>query len=752
MREMGPTFWLLDSQYFADPKNTLSRDGVSVGVAGIRLESDPDPSSPLGLTSPDGSLGGLVLPKGMALDPEGIVYLLVQKSPWIKRFDAATKNFVLFPGVGGNGVELRQLSTPSNIAIASDNLYVADLGNHRVQVFDVRTLALLHVWGPIDADGRQVVATDANVWEPADVTADSCAAYILDKRFGRVYRHRVGEDCLQVLVNNSAAADLWTRIAVDQQGYLYLLDASVPQLAQYDKSGAFQRNVPDAGDIRDQFDQPAIRLDYKGRFCLPASLAHLCARQVPQTPPACEFPLALCLPAAVNASGEAGLLFDMQGNLAVVDPSEPAGPKLYRTSAIWISAKLDSQLYRCQWHRIQVEDLNLPSGTHVEFSTYSSQDAKADADILALPDEQWSPRKRRFSATGDMQTPVGVMQVKSRPQDVLVQSPEGQYLWLRIQLRSDGYATPQASTIRVYYPRNSYLRFLPAVYGSDDDGRRFLECFLSIFQTEWDALGRRVRDIARYFDPAAVPAGPFMDYLASWLAVPLEATCTADQKRSLLRAMPKVLNRIGTMEGFRIYLRAYLQSMTNSASEQQPDYPQLLEGFRERKWLALRVPGAGKLGGQAPMWSRDVMGRIQLDVFSREGETQLVSTGDPARDPFDVFAHRFRIFVPSCWIQTDMDERTFRRAADAVKPAHTAYDLHLVEPRFRVGVQSTIGMDTIVGKLPDARLGCRHTTNDAPSAQPKHRLGYDTLLATAKDSARMELHPGARIGLQAPLA
>src|SRR5258708_29104691 len=163
MRETGPTFWLLDSQYFADPRNTLNRHGVSVGSAGIRLEADPDPSSPLGLISPDGSLGGIVLPKRMALDGEGTVYLLGQRSPWIKRFDAAAGSFVVIAGVGGEGTELRQFHAPSNIAISADNLYVADQGNRRVQVFDVRRLTLRYVWEHGEVDP----------WDPADVAADS---------------------------------------------------------------------------------------------------------------------------------------------------------------------------------------------------------------------------------------------------------------------------------------------------------------------------------------------------------------------------------------------------------------------------------------------------------------------------------------------------------------------------------------------------------------------------------------------------
>ena len=63
----------------------------------------------------------------------------------------------------------------------------------------------------------------------------------------------------------------------------------------------------------------------------------------------------------------------------------------------------------------------------------------------------------------------------------------------------------------------------------------------------------------------------------------------------------------------------------------------------------------------------------------------MVSTGDPQRDAFHEYAHRFRVFVPAAWVRSAEDERMVRRAVDAEKPAHTAYELCLVEPRFRVG-------------------------------------------------------------------
>ncbi len=67
----------------------------------------------------------------------------------------------------------------------------------------------------------------------------------------------------------------------------------------------------------------------------------------------------------------------------------------------------------------------------------------------------------------------------------VVQSREGRYLWLRLELRGDGYASPAVRSIRLHFPRRSYLEYLPAVFAADDDSRWFLERFLSVFQTEW---------------------------------------------------------------------------------------------------------------------------------------------------------------------------------------------------------------------------------------------------------------------------
>jgi hypothetical protein len=61
-------------------------------------------------------------------------------------------------------------------------------------------------------------------------------------------------------------------------------------------------------------------------------------------------------------------------------------------------------------------------------------------------------------------------------------------------------------------------------------------------------------------------------------------------------------------------------------------------------------------------------------------------------------------------------------------PAHLRYDLCLVEAGFRVGIQSTVGFDTIIGDLPAWRLPSEPDLS-APSLPPLNRLGYGTFLS-----------------------
>lgn len=76
--------------------------------------------------------------------------------------------------------------------------------------------------------------------------------------------------------------------------------------------------------------------------------------------------------------------------------------------------------------------------------------------------------------------------------------------------------------------------------------------------------------------------------------------------------------------------------------------------------------------------------------------------------------------------------RLLRYLIDREKPAHTSYTIRSVESRFRVGVQSTIGLDTTVGIYPQTVLNQCAT------------LGCDTVLAAAPQQSTTGLRVAVR--------
>ena len=689
----GPASWLLDG---STGWRTAVHPGVSVGPS-LRLAAAP--AGTLSLGSPGGSLGGLTLPGGVATDRDGLVYVLGRTR--IRRLDPLRAAFVPLPGIGGRGTDARRLRRPRGLAIAGPDLYVADTGHARVMVFALDGLALRHVWqGGSEPDSRTGVPP-ARPWRPVDVAAHGDVGYVLDQRYGRVYAHPRGAERLRLVLASPGAAGVWTRLAVDRDGRLYLFNLST-RLARR---------------LRPPGHKP--RADRGRRRCAGPVRPAGCQRG-PYGPPApacgyCRAPGGHERPAGgPRRPGPAG------SGRATRHP-QPA----YLTSGNWISNALDSGIEDCQWHRIELCLRQLPAGTRIRVLTHAAPAPRSGSELARLPDELWDTH---YAETGAMQPPNPGTPFDGH-RELLVQSHSARYLWLRIVLEGDGFASPALDAVRIHYPRESYLSYLPAVYSADDDNRWFLERFLSIFQTEWDELQQKVATSARFFDPAAVPAGAPLAYLADWLAVRLEGTWSTEQNRRLVEAATPSVPRRGTIAGLLTHVRVYLENLTGLPADALAAQPVIVESFRERDHLMLSTAGVDRLGVGPPLWSPSAVGRLQLGGYATVGEAQLVSVGDPEHDLFGAYAHRFSVFVPAAWVPDLAAERMVRRALDREKPAHTQYELCLVEPRLRVGVQSTVGVDTIVGAYPATRLAAAGADPGASSSRaPSGRLGFDTLL------------------------
>src|SRR5207244_2403617 len=86
------------------------------------------------------------------------------------------------------------------------------------------------------------------------------------------------------------------------------------------------------------------------------------------------------------------------------------------------------------------------------------------------------------------------------------------------------------------------------------------------------------------------------------------------------------------------------------------------------------------LGRAAPLAPDSEEGRLRLGK-DRLGKARVMAgPGSPEAELLAAHANRFSVSLPAAWVTSEAAERMLRRAIDAERPAHVAYDLCLVEP------------------------------------------------------------------------
>ena len=451
-----------------------------------------------------------------------------------------------------------------------------------------------------------------------------------------------------------------------------------------------------------------------------------------------------------------GSLARFDGAGARAGGGESGSPSRYQRSGTLVTDALDAQIEGCQWHRVELCGA-IPAGCSIEVRTTTSDLALSGDEVAALGDDAWCTRRLAAGAV-------------SGKWDCLVQSPPGRYLWLALTLRGDGHATPCIESIALEFPRISLRRYLPAVFGSDPASADFTDRFTAVFDATLRSIERTLDRQATLFDPLSAPSRrpkgaqvDFLSWLASWVGVALAQEWPEARRRRYFKTATRLYCLRGTHVGLRRQLllllgfdqaydaclderpRARCVAKPRNCGPQPPrtraDPPPLvLEHYRLRRWLHA---GSARLGDDAILWGKRIVNRSELSGKhpppdqtgnARVGETQLKGVPDPLHDPFLVYAHRFSVFVPARVRSCDGERRAFERLLARETPAHTACDIRYVEPRFRVGVQAMIGLDSVVARTPrgvtlaQASLG----QGTVLSAPPSRRDGAQLAVGNAR--------------------
>ena len=127
------------------------------------------------------------------------------------------------------------------------------------------------------------------------------------------------------------------------------------------------------------------------------------------------------------------------------------------------------------------------------------------------------------------------------------------------------------------------------------------------------------------------------------------------------------------------------------------------------------------------------MGRSQLDSNAQLGITRLDTSREPVLDPFNADAYAFTVFVPGGLARTAQQEAAVQRLLERETPTWAQARLRFVLPRMRIGIQASIGFDSVIGCWPEgvlldqAQLGRGTVLGAAPNVDPGPRVGQSRI-------------------------
>jgi phage tail-like protein len=707
-----PTSLLLAGRIGPQPRggwraHALTQLEVAPGLA-LALEAAPGAARRL--VEPSGSFGGLRLPLNAALGPAGEVYLLDPLSARLLRFDPCTCRFE--PARCALA-----LAEPHGIAICGSELYVADSGHARVLRYSLNGFAPRAALRLPPKEARRRAGAGAS-WYPFALAFDGNGRlYVSDPRnlcvdvFDPQGRWRGAYPC---------APAPWA-LAVDRRDRLHaVLAPSAPVLASPNDGHGARWRWPEGVEASVAVFENAQPRDVGARV----GEAH-------------DFP-APVLPVDSRghlrlACAEGEVVFDARGTRLPLESR--AREELYVRTGAYRSRALDSGIEGCPWHRVELRGA-LPEGCAVTVRTLSAHVELGEDELAGLPAQAWSVNASATALDRDGRW------------DCLVRSAPGRFLWLRLEFSGDGFATPALESALVEFPRVSLRRFLPAVFGAEPASADFTDRFTAIFDTTLRSIERRLDRLAERFDPLSAPARDFLPWLASWIGLTLARDWDEKRRRRYVKEAARLYCLRGTPLGLRRQLWLLLGFDAGRCSAERPQTscaplprcwpaparraaeppPLILEHFKLRRWLHA---GRGRLGDESVLWGKSIVERAQLSAGARVGSSKLSTLPDPLRDPFHVHAHRFSVFVPARVRESDGERRSLEQLLEREAPAHALWDVRYVEPRFRVGVQATLGLDSVVARTPrDVHLGAgvlgRGTVLSAPPARrggPKLRVG-----------------------------
>lgn len=645
---------------------------------------------------------------GFSVDSEGNLFVIDAEQCRIFQYRVDGKELAQVQCIGGCGRFAGQFDfefPPLNnfaggLALDRASLYVADTDNHRIQAFHRLNYQLRFILGkemasPEPAPGRG--PGEFNL--PKDLAVDSRGNfYVLDYGNRRIQKFTRSGDFLREFILITAEGHPSPllqplNLAVDQEDTLYVLYRGYRHVVKFNRGG---ERLPDVGDFSKilkilnkasekeikEFIPAGIAVDKDGLIYLGESdpsgarqlRIHVLDPNGRYLGNFGEYTHS-CYQLLADKNGNLYANCGLNGDLIILKDIEGR----YAARGTYYSKIFNSNERDTQWHRMVI-DADIPPKSKIEISCRA---ANQEMDRTVPPDDP------NISWSKILSSPHNALASR----DGLLLNATGQYLQLKIELFGDEAHTPRLRQVLLYFPRLSYLRYLPATYQEDALGKDFLERFLSIFESFSFDMEQTIARLAKYFDPRAVN-GEFLAWLGSWLAVSWDENWPEEKKRAFIERAYQLYKDRGTLQG----LEAMVEFFTDKDAA-------ILEHFLMRSPMVLGAEGHSRVGVSTVV-GKILPKRLVLSENSRIGDFALEETEAPPEKPFQENAFDFTLLVDTSGLEGREQIAALERIIQSEKPAHTRCFIRTGRGSLRLGLHSLAGIDTILSKgFPPMRLG-----------------------------------------------
>jgi len=626
--------------------------------------------------------------QGLVLDECGQIYFIdgdtITKTRRLYRYEIKSQVLEYITSIDGYEYDPGTSHNPTRMLMDTFTLWVLDTVNKEIIAFsrdNFQIKYILHGNDPvdfgIDRKGHIYVLDKDSLEDSYEISKYTINGIFVEK-FGQDYlKNPVG-------------------LSVNNDNSIYVIDSGYNNFIRITEEGEYS-NIGDFTKISKNFRPEIITIDTKGNLFV-AGIDN-------NTESLYRFDsdgsYTGIIPVHDLTGRIMGLAVDSKGNLYLGSSNGIAYfsvLKMFsRVEGFYYTKTLDSGIQECKWHRLSLQ-AHIPLKTLLEVYYYLSDSASLKQtidDILTDPEK--STQEKADSIDNEIPVWIGPEtltgnEITSR--DMLFREKKGRYLWMKIGLLTfDEKAGPEVTRMKILYPANSYLRYLPAIYQEDPISREFLERFLSIFETVFYDLETDIGNVSDYFDPDIVLPG-FLAWLASWLNLAMEEDWTDDKKRYFIKRAPVLYKLKGTRESLEELIRLYTGKI-----------PVILEHSRTGKPMVISKDGSFILGINSLLLKTPVRG-FRLGDDSIIGQVALRDIVQSPEEPFLALAYQFTVIMNLTAEELKRYEKGLRQILDNEKPAHTMY-------RIQTGVEDGsdlyVGINTQIAYYGPIQLGDTYT-------------------------------------------